>query len=63
MEEIFVAIIVFGALLAIALAGLAISNRQARMNNASRHAGGATVHPHDQRIVAAGYAERTRDRL
>lgn len=51
MEEI-VAVVVFGALLAIALLGLAISNRQARLNNASRHAGGSTVHPQDQRAIA-----------
>lgn len=55
MENI-VAVVVFGALLAIALLGLAVSNRQARLNNASRHAGGSaggsTVHPHDQRVIA-----------
>ena len=60
--ELIVAVIVFGALLAISLGGLAISNRQARLNNASRHAGGQTVHPHDQRIVAGGYAGRATDR-
>lgn len=48
--EMIVAAIVFGALLAIALYGLAVSNRQARLNNASRHAGGTTVHPLDQRV-------------
>lgn len=47
--EYIVAVIVFGALLAIALIGLAVSNRQARLNNASRNAGGSTVHPNDQR--------------
>lgn len=59
--EMTVALFVFGVLLAIALAGLAISNRQARQNDASRHAGGATVHPHDQRIAAS--ADQYRDRL
>lgn len=48
--EFIVATVVFGLLLAIALAGLAISDRQARLNNASGHAGQPTVHPHDQRM-------------
>ena len=49
--EYLVAIVVFGALLAIALVGLAYSNRQARLNNASCHAGQPTVHPADQRAL------------
>ncbi len=61
--EITVAVVVFGALLAIALVGLAISNRQARMNNASRHAGAPTVHPHDQRKMTDTPAERSRSSL
>lgn len=56
--EMLVALIVFGVLLAIALTGLAYSNRQARLNNASRHAGQQTVHPHDQWM---GRAERRYD--
>ena len=59
--EMTVALFVFGVLLAIALVGLAISNRQARQNNASRYAGGATIHPHDQRIATE--ENRFRDRL
>lgn len=61
--ELIVAVIVFGALLAIALIGLAMSNRQARLNNASRHAGGGTVHPHDQRVGRITPADRTGDRF
>ncbi len=61
--ELIVAAIVFGALLAIALYGLAVSNRQARLNNASRHAGAPTVHPHDQRIGREPAPNRTPDRL
>lgn len=61
--EMIVAVIVFGALLAIALLGLAFSNRQARLNNASRNAGGNTVHPHDQRLGQAVPAGRIRDTL
>lgn len=61
--EMTVATLVFGALLAIALVGLAISNRQARLNNASRNAGVGTVHPHDQRVGTAPLPDRTRDRM
>lgn len=43
--ELIIAVIVFGALLAIALFGLAMSNRAARLNNASRHAGGQPSTP------------------
>lgn len=60
--EFIVAVIVFGILLGIALMGLAISNRQARMNNASRHAGGATIHPHDQRLRGLVSGDRPQDR-
>lgn len=49
--ELILAVVIFGALLAVALIGLAFSNRQARLNNASRHAGGQTVHPADQRTM------------
>lgn len=47
-------------LVAIALTGLAYSNRQARLNNASRHAGQPMVHPHDQWL---GRQDRRIDRI
>jgi hypothetical protein len=48
--ELSLAILVFLVLLAIALAGLAVSSRNARRNDASRHArlGTRTVHPAEQ---------------
>lgn len=60
--ETLVAIVVFAALLAIALGGLALSNRQARLNNASRNAGGATIHPHDQWLGRTRTAQLPADR-
>lgn len=56
--EMLTALVVFGILLAIALIGLVISNRQARNNNASRHAGGPTLHPRDQSIMRTEQSRR-----
>lgn len=55
--EYLLGIVVFGVLLAIAVAGLVASTRRAEENNASRHAEPArrTVHPAEQqsRVGAA----------